>query len=69
VREIDSTDIWRAANMMIELYGEDATLRAAVRADALLGQGDTEGFFLWKRIARAIDDLSQRERRLGERKH
>ena len=64
--EIATTDIWRAANMMIELYGGDATVRAAMRADALLEQGDMEGFFTWKRIARAIDDLSRTERQAGE---
>ncbi len=53
LHEIDPTDIWRAANIVIEMFGEDATLRAAMRADALLEQGDAEGFFVWKRIARA----------------
>ena len=61
--DIETTAIWRAANMMIELYGEDAMVRAAMRADVLLEQGDTEGFFVWKRIVRAIDDLSQATRR------
>ncbi len=67
--KIEPTDIWRAANMMIEMFGEDATLRAAMRADALLEQGDTEGFFVWKRIARAIDDLSRTEQWPGTQKH
>ncbi len=58
-----------AANMMIEMFGEDATLRAAMRSDALLEQGDAEGFFVWKRIARAIDHLSQQERQPGEQQH
>ena len=67
--DIAATDIWRAANMMIELYGNDATIRAAMRADALLEQGDTDGFFVWKRIVRAIDELSQTHRRPGEQEH
>ena len=57
--DIDTTDIWRAANMMIALYGEHAILKAAMRADALLEQGDTDDFFAWKRIARAIDGLAR----------
>lgn len=65
--DVVSTDIWRAANEMIQLYGDDAALRAAMRADALLEQGDTEGSFVWKRIARAIDDLSQARPKPGER--
>ena len=57
---IEAIDIWRAANEIMKLYGEDAVLRACMRADALLDQGDTKGFFVWKRIARAIDDLAQK---------
>jgi hypothetical protein len=38
---MDEVDIWRAADQMIRLYGEDALLRAAMRADALLDQGDS----------------------------
>jgi hypothetical protein len=45
-----------------------ANVKAAMRADVLLDQGDTEGFFVWTRIARAIDDLSQRGG-AGEQKH
>src|SRR4051794_20521965 len=47
--------LWRAAHLMIEMFGEDAAHKAALRADALLEQGDTAGFFAWKRITRAID--------------
>ena len=65
---MESIDIWRAADMMMKLYGDDAMLHAAMRADALLDQGDTQGFFAWKRIARAIDDLG-REPSRGEAEH
>lgn len=60
ILRMDAVDIWRAADMMIRLYGVDATINAAMRADALLDQGDAEGFFVWKRIARAIDDLGRK---------
>ena len=52
--------------MMIELYADDAVVRAAMRADALLAEGDTDGFFAWRRIARAIGDLNRTERRSDE---
>jgi hypothetical protein len=61
-----SVDIWRAANLMLEMYGGDASLKAAMRADALLAEGDADGFFAWKRIMRAIDDLSREQRVPGE---
>jgi len=63
------TDIWRAANTIIELYGAEATLKAALRADALLDQGDAEGFFAWKRIARAIGDLPRPAPAANELRH
>jgi hypothetical protein len=62
---IADVDIWRAADQMVRLYGEGALWRATMRADALLDQGDSQGFFAWKRIARAIDDLG-RGPRAGE---
>lgn len=44
-------DIWRAANEMIRMFGGDAGVRAAMRADTLLDEGDSEGFSVWKQIA------------------
>jgi hypothetical protein len=67
--DIAPTDIWRTANLMIELFGDGATTNAAMRADALLDEGDTEGFFVWKRIARAIDDLSRQSRTADDQVH
>ena len=50
-------DIWRAAQQMIEIYGPDAGINAALRADHLLDQGDPDGFHVWKRIVDAIKQL------------
>lgn len=57
---MDEIDIWRAADQMMRMYGDDAVTMAAMRADALLAEGDTDGYFVWKRICRAIDDLAQK---------
>lgn len=38
---IADSDLWRAANLMIERHGDDAALVAAKRADELLAQGDS----------------------------
>jgi hypothetical protein len=54
---MDEIDVWRAANEMMKLFGDDAATRAAMRADAMLDEGDVDGFHAWTRIARAIDDL------------
>jgi hypothetical protein len=54
-------DIWIAANEMIKLYGEDAIVRAAMRADGLARQDDEDGYRVWKRIAAAIRELQDSE--------
>ena len=46
----DDIDIYRTANVLVELHGEDAPIQTAMKADALLEAGDTEGTAAWKRI-------------------
>ena len=62
-------DIWRSANEMIRLFGEDAQLRAASRADALLAEGDVQEFAVWKQIANAIGDLQRHRPAAGKETH
>ncbi len=45
-----NTDIQRYANDLVKEHGEDAPIRAAMRAHTLLDQGDRAGYALWKRI-------------------
>jgi hypothetical protein len=51
----DDIDIYRTANVLVELHGEDAPIQAAMKADALLEAGDVEGQAVWKRILAAVD--------------
>ncbi len=53
-------DIYRTANLLIEQHGDEATIHAAMRADALLEAGDLGGQAVWKRIIRAIEELQDR---------
>jgi hypothetical protein len=48
--------IWIAAGAMIKLHGEDATVHAGIRADALQQQGNEEGYALRKRVVAAINE-------------
>ncbi len=41
--------------------GEDATIEAAMRADALMDQGDMDGRAVWLRAIAAIKELERRE--------
>jgi hypothetical protein len=47
-------------------YGDDAAVKAAMRADALLAKGDAEGFHVWQRIVAAINELSREKPGTGE---
>ena len=57
----DEIDIWRTAKLLIERHGDEAPIHAAMRADELLADGDLDGCATWKWIARAIEELQDRE--------
>ena len=50
-------DVWRSAKLLIEKYGDEAPIHAAMRADELLDKGDMDGLAVWKRILAAIEEL------------
>ena len=62
---IPDLDIYRAAKLLVDRHGEDASIRAAERADDLLEAGDIEGAVIWRSILAAIEEL-QRGRLDGE---
>jgi hypothetical protein len=58
---VSDIEIYRSANALICQYGDGAAFHAAMRADALLEAGDLDGLAIWKRIIRAIDELTSKE--------
>ena len=56
---MEDIDVWRSAHHYMKRYGDDAAVRAAMRADKLLAAGDTEGFQVWQRIVAAIGELGR----------
>ncbi len=38
-------------------HSQDASIEAAMRADAMLDKGDLEGCAAWRRILRAVEEL------------
>ncbi len=50
-------DIFRSANLLVKQHGEDAPIHAALKADAMLEAGDLDGYAVWKRILRAVEEL------------
>jgi hypothetical protein len=66
---MEDIDIWRATEQMRKLYGDDAAIHSAMRADKLMDQGDIEGFDMWKRVVAALNELDRMKLRVGEAKH
>jgi hypothetical protein len=54
-------DIYRSANLLVKRHGDDAPIHAALRADAMLEKGDLDGYAVWKRILRAVEELQRVE--------
>ena len=54
---ISDLDIYRAANLLIDRYGEGALTEAAQMIDRMLAEDDSEGRIVWRRIKRAIEAL------------
>ncbi len=48
-------DIYRSAQVLIREHGEDATIKAAQRADDVLERSDMDGLAVWKRILAAVE--------------
>ncbi len=55
-------DIYRVAHLLVKRHGEDAPIKAAMRADAMLDKGDLDGYAVWKRILQAVGELLSKER-------
>ena len=55
VRRMESLYVERAAARMRRRFAAESSALALQRADALLEQGDGEGFQLWLRVAEIID--------------
>lgn len=54
---MEDRDIWIAANQLIKMFGDDAELMAARRADKAIEMGDPFNEGLWIRVAKAVREL------------
>ena len=58
-------DVYRAAKFLIDQHADDAPMGAAQRADDLLETGDMIGAATWRRILKAIEELSRGRKKGG----
>ena len=66
---IPDLNIYRSANVLVKCHGQDASIHAAMRADAMLEAGDLDGYAVWKRILRAVGELQGSGPKSGEMVH
>ncbi len=43
--------------MLVKQHGQDAPIEAAMRADAMLERADLDGYAVWRRVLRAVEEL------------
>ena len=55
---IPEIDIWRAAQLMLNRYGDKALEENAARTDELVAAGDDNGAPVWRRITAAVAQLA-----------
>ncbi len=54
---IPDLDIYRPAHLLVKQHGAEATIHAAMNADAMLEKDGLGGQRVWMRIIRAIEEL------------
>ena len=57
---IPEIDIWRAAQLMLKRYGDNALEESAARANELALAGDDDGAATWRRIMTAVSKLANK---------
>lgn len=58
IHRLSDWELWACAKQQIGRYGDDAAEHAALRADALLAQGDLAGHRVWLDILSRIRQLT-----------
>ncbi len=66
---VSDSDIYAAAAILIQEYGEEAHSIARNRAEELKAAGDEAGYAAFTHIAAAIREIGQLEPAVGERRH
>ncbi len=66
---IPDLDIYRSAQVLVKHHGQDAPTEAVMRADAMFEKGDLDGYAVWKRILRAVEELQREIATAGDQIH
>jgi hypothetical protein len=66
---ISDDDIKLCASALVTMFGKDAPVRVAERAEEYLTKGEKEGYAFWKKVEKAIEELLNSEPGLGWSTH
>ncbi len=68
-RMLTDLDIYRSGQVLVKSHGADASIHAAMRADAMLEKDDLDGYTVWKQILWAVEELQRTAPKPGEAVH
>ena len=54
---MERSDIHHSANQLTAQYGDNASVEAALKAEAALAAGDLEQYHLWMQIGHVIEEM------------
>ncbi len=57
----EDADLWRAARLLVDRYGDRAVAEAITLADRMREIGDEEGIVVWRRILQYVRELQRTE--------
>ena len=63
---ISDDDIKMCAEALVTMFGKDAPVRCATRAEEYLAKDEKSGYEFWRKIVKATDELLQTEPEKGE---
>ena len=63
---ISDDDIKMCAEGLVTMFGKDAPVRCATRAEEYLAKDEKNGYEFWRRMVKATDELLQTEPEKGE---
>ncbi len=66
---ISDDDVKLCASALVTMFGKDAPVRVAERADECLAQGGGESYAFWKRMEKAIEEILSSELDAGVSTH
>ena len=50
---VDEPDVYRTAQLLVNLHGTEAPIHATMQRDQLAGRGDLDGAAVWRRVLAA----------------